>query len=142
MSAQDANAEAAAEQEAARGRAADAEAKEEQVRAAERSRTLDEEMQQDEEAAAKRKAAEDAGIGPLLEPSTGAGGGGSEAHNTVEPGGTPLAFLRLAWQKYGGPQDKAQLRIMVMLCPCDLFHGRGSGRAGTPGRGHTPSLVL
>ena len=84
-------------------------------------------------------------VDPFNDDVTGAseeGGGGSEAHNTVEPGGTPLAFLRLAWQKYGGPQDKAQLRIMVMLCPCDLFHGRGSGRAGTPGRGHTPSLVL
>jgi hypothetical protein len=123
MSAQDADAEADAEQEAARSRAADALAKEEQVRAAERWRTPDEEMWQDKEAEAKRKAAEDAGTGPLLEPSTGAGGGGSEAHNPVEPRGTPLAILREAWHKYGaGTQDKAQLRIMVMLCPCELRH--------------------
>ncbi len=95
------------------------------MRAVERWRTPDEEMWQDKEAAAKRKAAEDAGTGPLLEPSTGAGGGGSEAHNPVEPRGTPVAFLRGAWHKYGaGTQDKAHLRIMVMLCPCDLRHRR------------------
>jgi hypothetical protein len=127
MSAQDADADAAAEQEAARSRAADAEAMEEQVSPEERSRTPEEEMRQDKEAAAKRKAAEDAGTGPLLEPSTGAGGGGSETHNPVEPRGTQLAFLREAWQKYGpGMQDKAQLRIMVMLRPCDLRHRRVS----------------